>query len=174
MAAGHVVADGVIDQVRHQPLDEPGVAVEAGGAELGLDVQSGGACARAGARQNLAAGLRQVDAFAVAEPALTAGLGSFASLRSVSIILPQRVIIHTMFSSASSSIAAMRDAEIYAVLKGLEDPEAKQRRDLRRLLDAYPDVVFSCGMQVVCHESKAYSGDPKYDSLRLVSHYAII
>jgi hypothetical protein len=108
------------------------------------------------------------------QPALTAGLGSFASLRSVYITLPQRIIIHTMLSSASSSIAAMRDAEIYAVLKGLEDSEAKQRRDLRRLLDAYPDVVFSCGVQVVCHESKAYSADPRYDSLRLVSHYAII
>jgi hypothetical protein len=106
--------------------------------------------------------------------ALTAGFGSFASLRSVSITLPQRVIMHTMASSASSGIAAMRDAEIYALLKGQEGWEAKQRRALRRLLDAYPDVVFSCGVQVVCHENKAYGTDPGYDSFRLVSHYAIL
>ena len=107
-------------------------------------------------------------------PVLTAGLSSFASLRSVSITLQQRVIMHTMVSSASSSIAAMRDVEIYALLKGQEDWEVKQRRILRRLLDAYPDVVFSCCVRVVCHESKAYGVDPGYDSFRLVSHYAIL
>jgi hypothetical protein len=60
--------------------------------------------------------------------ALTAGLGFFASLRSVSLTLPQRIIImHTMASPASSGIAAMRDAEIYALLKGQEGWEAKHR-----------------------------------------------
>jgi hypothetical protein len=68
----------------------------------------------------------------------------------------------------------MRDAEIYALLKGQEDWEVKQKRALRRLLDAYPDVVFSCSVQVVCHENKAYGADPGYDSFRLVSHYAIL
>jgi hypothetical protein len=105
--------------------------------------------------------------------ALTAGLGSFASLRSVSITLPQRVIMHTMASPASSGIAAMRDAEIHALLKGQKDWEAKQRA-LQRLLDAFPDVVFSCSVRVVCHENKAYGADPRYDSFRLVSHYAIL
>ena len=68
----------------------------------------------------------------------------------------------------------MRDVEIYALLKGQEDWKEKQRRILRRLLDAYPDVVFRCGVRIVCHESKAYSVDPGYDSFRLVSHYAIL
>jgi hypothetical protein len=67
----------------------------------------------------------------------------------------------------------MRDAEIYALLKSQEDWEAKQR-SLRRLLDGYPDVVFSCGVHVVCHENRAYGPNPSYNSFRLVSHYAIL
>jgi hypothetical protein len=102
-----------------------------------------------------------------------AGFDFFASLRSVSLTLLQRVIMHTMVSPASLSIAAMRDDEIYALLKNQDDWWWKQRRSLRRLLDMHPDVVFSCGVHVVCHENKAYGPDPCYNSFRLVSHYAI-
>jgi hypothetical protein len=77
--------------------------------------------------------------------------------------------MHTMASPTSSSIAAMRDAEIYALLKGQEDWEAKQGKGLRQLLDGYPDVMFSCGVPVVCHENKVYGPDPGYNSFRLVS-----
>ena len=37
--AGDVVADGVVDEVGDEAFEEPGVAVERGGTDSGLDVQ---------------------------------------------------------------------------------------------------------------------------------------
>ena len=38
MPAGDVVADGVVHKIAHHSFDQCGVAVECGGAEVGLNV----------------------------------------------------------------------------------------------------------------------------------------
>ena len=73
--AGDVVADGVVDEVGDEAFDESGVAVERGGADGGLDVQSEAFGVEAGARQDGLADVREVGSLSVVEPALAAGEG---------------------------------------------------------------------------------------------------
>jgi hypothetical protein len=73
VSAGQVVADGVVDQVGDETLDEPAVSIEPSGADRGLDMQSEGVGVEVWSRQDIVAHAGEVDRFATVESAFAAG-----------------------------------------------------------------------------------------------------
>jgi hypothetical protein len=74
-AAGHVVPDGVVDQVGHQAFGQIGVPGGAGGGEAGLDAHTQAVRFAPAAVHHPGGHLGEVERFPAPQPALTAGQG---------------------------------------------------------------------------------------------------
>lgn len=74
-SASDVVDDGVVDEVGDEALDQSCVALQRGGADSGLDVQSEAFALEAAACQDSSADVREVGSLAMVEPAFGAGEG---------------------------------------------------------------------------------------------------
>src|SRR5580698_6285859 len=71
--AGDVVPDGIVDQVGHQLLDQERITFQAGGLDVGLNVQAEAADRGAGGGQGSAGDGAQVDGLVLAGACFAAG-----------------------------------------------------------------------------------------------------
>ena len=75
LAAGDVVAQRVVDQVGHEPLEEAGVAEDGRGGDRGADGQPAVSGVWLAGAQGVAGDVSEVEGLSAVEAALAAGQG---------------------------------------------------------------------------------------------------